>query len=198
MTSSTVCLTFLRFVFVVILLTGYLSVFSPAQAQSLAAVDKSTLSKKQLTSPKRLVTGHVKDADTGIPIANAKVKIQGKEGSILTTMEGNFAIEVESTDQVLEFSYVDLNNYDQYNRMGYHPAAMQITDTDQMMVLLPKVFREEESSPDEIISVYFVDGIKVSKAEYDQTLAELKQKGWIVPASIKYEKGVRKYNIKSR
>jgi hypothetical protein len=146
---------------------------------------------------KRIIKGIVKDADTGLPMANVKVTLQRSDKTTTTTMEGNFAIEVDGNDQVLEFSYVDLNNFDANNTMAYQTAAMQITPAEEMTVLLAKIIRERNTYTDEKINLYFIDGIKVSQTEYDDKRKELEQKGWIIFTTFKGEKGVGKFNMKT-
>jgi hypothetical protein len=170
---------------------------SNGQTATLPKKTGSTDQSVHTRQEKRTIKGVVKDADTGLPMANVKVSLQSSNNTTTTTMEGNFAIEVDPSDQVLEFSYVDLNNFDANNTMAYQTAAMQITPAEDMTVLLAKIIRERNTYSDEKINLYFIDGIKVSQTEYDNKRKELEQKGWIIFTTFKGEKGVGKFNMKT-
>ncbi len=64
---------------------------------------------------KRVITGKVTGSDTGESLPTATVAVKGTSRGVITDLNGNYQIEIQSGDAALVFSFV-----------GYEPLEVQI------------------------------------------------------------------------
>ncbi|CAD0006017.1 SusC/RagA family TonB-linked outer membrane protein [Flavobacterium chungangense] len=66
-------------------------------------------SVESIFQQQRLITGKVVSSDEGMGVPGANVIIKGTKKSVVTDMDGNYSIEVNSNEDVLMFSFVGYN-----------------------------------------------------------------------------------------
>ncbi|HEX8017079.1 MAG TPA: TonB-dependent receptor [Flavobacterium sp.] len=66
-------------------------------------------SVESIFQQQRLITGKVVSSDEGMGVPGANVIIKGTKKSVVTDMDGNYSIEINSNEDVLMFSFVGYN-----------------------------------------------------------------------------------------
>lgn len=74
---------------------------------------------------KRSIKGIISDEKTGEPLIGVSVKIQGTSTGTITDLNGNYAIEVTSDKDILEFSYI-----------GYKTAVLSVSGTTSFNIIM--------------------------------------------------------------
>jgi hypothetical protein len=77
------------------------------------------------TTGTRIISGLIKNADSGRPVHRAHVKIKGKTAEAISDALGRFSIEVDQKDEVLLIE-----------AFPYHTVEMALTPLSEMTVLL--------------------------------------------------------------
>ncbi|QHT66403.1 hypothetical protein GXP67_06890 [Rhodocytophaga rosea] len=188
--------TWLHYSWVIVIVAGCLLLVSYSKAQfydsgsayilaDVSGWQKANSNHSQAVMQGRVIQGIVKTAKDGKLMADVKVLVVGTSKSTITNKEGKFSIEVSEEDQILEFVPMDFYTIKSDNM--YPPLAMQITSSDEMIVLLHR-FIPLSPLPD--TTIYFMDGKRISKAEYDRQSA----KGYF-PHEYLFRPGLNKYNL---
>ncbi|WP_223678116.1 SusC/RagA family TonB-linked outer membrane protein [Flavobacterium hibisci] len=68
-----------------------------------------SLSVKNTLQHQRLITGKVISGDEGMAVPGANVILKGTRKSVITDMDGNYSIEVDSDEAILVFSFIGYN-----------------------------------------------------------------------------------------
>lgn len=66
-------------------------------------------SVKNILQEQRLITGKVISGDEGMGVPGANVILKGTRKSVITDMDGNYSIEVDSDEAILVFSFIGYN-----------------------------------------------------------------------------------------
>lgn len=89
-------------------------------------------SVENIFQQKRLITGKVISADEGMGVPGANVIIKGTRKSVITDMDGNYSIEVDSDENILVFSFVGYTT--QEIRVGSDSIVnVKLTPTDNSL-----------------------------------------------------------------
>ncbi|PXY38826.1 SusC/RagA family TonB-linked outer membrane protein [Flavobacterium cheongpyeongense] len=89
-------------------------------------------SVENIFQQKRLITGRVISSDEGMGVPGANVIIKGTRKSVVTDMDGNYSIEIDSDENILVFSFVGYNT--QEIKVGNESVInVKLTATDNSL-----------------------------------------------------------------
>src|SRR5947209_5031455 len=77
-----------------------------------------------VSAQKKIITGKVVDASTGAAIEGASIRLPGKTGGVITSVDGSFSIEAEGNDKL------------QISSVGYSELVFSINNQSNLIISL--------------------------------------------------------------
>jgi TonB-linked SusC/RagA family outer membrane protein len=121
----------------------------------------------------RVVTGKVTGSDTGESLPTATVAVKGTTRGVITDMDGNYRIEIQSGDNLLLFSFV-----------GYEQQEIEIENKSEINVTLVL----KSSALDEVVVIGYGT---VRKSDLTGAVSSVKAKDLVKITSVNPEQSLQ-------
>lgn len=134
--------------------------------------DKSDAASASAGESKRTIKGNVVD-EKGEPMIGVAVKIKGGTSGVITDLDGNYAIQVESSKAVLEFTFVGYRPYSLpiAGRSTYNVVMMEdVKQLGEVVVTAMGIERKEKSLTYATQKVQGSELMKVQDANFVNSL----------------------------
>ena len=122
---------------------------------------------------KRVITGKVTGSDTGESLPTATVAVKGTSRGVITDLNGNYQIEIQSGDAALVFSFV-----------GYEPLEVQIGN----QTVINAVLTVKRAALEEVVVIGYGT---VRKSDLTGSVSSVKAKDLVKVTSVNPEQNLQ-------